>query len=65
MKLGVKVLRLLTPKYERDRMEVREAIQRASAHAEDLSFTTDKLCNGGLHTPHGLRSINCMPEALK
>lgn len=44
-------------------MEVREAIRRATAQAEDLSFTTEKLCNGGLRTARGLRSINCIPES--
>jgi len=63
MKFGVKVMRLIAPKHERDRREVREAITRASAHAEDLSFTTEKLCNGGLRTvANGLCSIHLRPE---
>ena len=62
MKLGVVFLRFVSPQRERDRVEVRKAIQRTSAHADDLTFTTDKLCNGGLLTTSGLRSINCKPE---
>jgi hypothetical protein len=65
VKLGVTILRIISPQRERDRVEVREAIQRASAHAEDLSYTTDKLCNGGLRTSRGLRSLTCLPEESK
>jgi len=62
MKLGVAILRLVSPKREEERREVREAIRRATAHAEDLSFTTEKLCNGGLRTSRGLRSLTYLPE---
>lgn len=63
MKFGIALLRFVSPKRERDRVEVREAILRASAQADDLSFTTEKLCNGGLRTASGvLRSIKLQPE---
>lgn len=62
MKFCVAIMKLVSPQRERDRMEVRAAIQLASAHAEDLAFTTDKLCNGGLRTSRGLRSLTCLPE---
>jgi len=63
MKFCVTVLRFVSPQRERDRREVRAAIQLASAHAEDLAFTTDKLCNGGLRTAGNiLRSINYHPR---
>lgn len=62
MKIGITILRFVSPQRERERVEVREAIQRASAHAEDLAYTTDKLCNGGLRTVNGLRNLKPLPE---
>jgi len=62
VKFCVAVLRFISPQRERDRQEVRAAIQLASAHADDLAFTTDKLCNGGLRTSQGLRSLTCLQE---
>jgi hypothetical protein len=53
MKMCVKVLKFLSPKRELERMEMREATQRVAAHALDLAFTTEKLCNGGLTTAGG------------
>lgn len=62
MKFCIALLRFVSPQRERDRLEVRAAIHRTTAQAEDLAFTTHKLCNGGLRTVSGLRSINCTPE---
>lgn len=53
MKFCVTVLKFFGPQRERERMEVREAVQRVAAHASDLAFTTEKLCNGGLATVAG------------
>lgn len=58
----VKILRLVSPTRERERREVRAAVAQVSAHAEDLAFTTKKLCNGGLQTSSGLRSLSVLPE---
>ena len=57
MKMCVRVLKLFSPQRERDRMEMREATQRVAAHALDLAFTTEKLCNGGLATAGGKVSL--------
>lgn len=62
MKIGVQILKLISPARERERMETREAVQRAAAHADDLAFTTEKLCNGGLQTVTGVRSLKLRPE---
>lgn len=39
MKLREKIMRILAPECERQRMEFREARQRVEAHAEHLSRT--------------------------
>jgi hypothetical protein len=62
MKFGIVCLKFFFPKNERDRQEVREAVKLANAHAEDLSFTVEKLRNGGLRTPAGLRSFKLTSE---
>lgn len=62
MKFGIVCLKFFFPQNERDRQEVREAVKLANAHAEDLSFTVDKLRNGGLRTPGGVRSLKLNPE---
>lgn len=62
MKFCVTVLKLFGPKRERDRMEMREAVQRVAAHATDLAYTTEKLCNGGLATATGKIGLKCAPR---
>jgi hypothetical protein len=65
MKICVAIMKLVSPQRERERMEARAAVSRATAHAEDLSYTTEKLCNGGLRTAGNiLRSLNFHPEKL-